>query len=116
MKRQEEQAQLTKAKTELVQKEFQDGLKDYMEQRLFDLIHKLKHVETGKSLTTIELKSLISQKNVIGLSPKYNNTELAILFDYYKQFIEKINELQTFLPTKKNFCSFIGISSSQYDR
>jgi len=86
-----------------------------MEQRLYDLIYKLKHTETGKSLTTIELKSLISQKNVICLSPKYNNTELAILFDYYKQFIEKINEIQTFLPTKKNFCSFAGISSVTYD-
>lgn len=86
-----------------------------MEQRLYDLIYKLKHVETGKNLSIIELKNLISQKNVIGISPKYNNTELAILFDYYKQFIIKINEVQYYLPTKKNFCSFAGISSTTYD-
>lgn len=86
-----------------------------MEQRLFDLIYKLNHVGEGRTLSTIELKSLISQKNIVGVSPKYNNTELAILFDYYKQFIEKINETQRYLPTKKNFCSFAGISSTSYD-
>lgn len=101
---------------ELVQKEYQDNLKDNMEQRLFDLIYELQHVPSGEKLTTIQLRSLISQKNIIGLSPKYSNTELAILFDYYKQFIEKINETQNFLPSKKNFCSFVGISSNQYDR
>lgn len=110
----EKQAQLIKAKAELVKQEYQDNLKEHMEQRLFDLIHKLKHVE--KDLSVIELKSLLSQKNTIGVSPKYNNTELAILFDYYKQFIEKINEVTNLLPTKKNFCSFIGVSSNQYDR
>ncbi len=87
-----------------------------MEQRLYDLIYKLKHVETGKNLSIIELKDLISQKNIIGMSPKYSNTELAIVFDYYKQFITEINKIQYFLPTKKNFCSFAGISSNIYDR
>lgn len=107
------QAQLTNIKAELVKQEYQDNLKEHMEQRLFDLIHKLKQIDG--SLSTIEIKSLISQKNVIGISPKYGNTELAILFDYYKQFIEKINEVQRYLPTKKNFCSFAGISSVTYD-
>lgn len=87
-----------------------------MEQKLFDLIYKLKQSERiNEQLSTIELRSLISQKNTIGASPKYSNTELAILFDYYKQFIEEINKIQKFLPTKKNFCGFAGISSNQYD-
>lgn len=113
MEAKENQMQLAKAKQELVMKEYQDNLKDNMEQRLFDLIHKLKHVD--KSLSIMQLKSMLTQKNTIGISPKYNATELAMVFDYYKQFIEKINEIQTFLPTKKNFCSFIGISSATYD-
>ena len=104
---------MTNAKVELVKKEYQDNLKDHMEQRLFDLVYALKHVD-GK-LTTIELKSLISQKNVIGVSPKYNATELAILFEYYKEFIQEINKTHFYLPTKKNFCSFAGISSATYD-
>lgn len=112
---QEKQKQLTKAKAELVKQEFQDNLKENLEQRLFDLTYKLKHVEKGHEFSTMELKTLLSQKNVIGQSPKYSVSELAILFDYYKQFILKINECQTYLPTKKNFCGFVGISSSQYD-
>lgn len=112
----EKQTQLTTAKAELIKQEFQDNLKENLEQRLFDLIYKLNHVESGKNLSTIEIKTLISQKNSIGISPKYNNTELAILFEYYKKFINQINKFQRYLPTKKNFCSFIGISSSQYDR
>lgn len=115
IEKQDKQKQLAEIKAELVKKEYQDNLKENIEQRLSNLVYKLNHVEEGKSLSIIELKSLLSQKNIVGVSPKYNNTELAILFDYYKQFIEKINEVQTYLPTKKNFCSFAGISSTQYD-
>lgn len=114
-KRKAEQEKLNEIKTELIQKEYQENLRENLEQRLYDLIYKLNHVPAGEKLSMIQLKSLISQKSVIGLSPKYNNTELAILFEYYKQFIEKINEFQNFLPSKKNFCSFIGISSATYD-
>lgn len=77
------------------------------------MIYKLNH--ENESLSIVKLKSLISQKNVIGLSPKYNNTEIAILFDYYKQFIDQINEKQRYIPTKGDFCSFVGISTTQYD-
>lgn len=109
----ENQNKLTNMKSELIKKEYQDNLNDYLEQRLFDLIYKLKHVES--SMSVIEIKSLITQKSIVGLSPKYNNTELAIVFEYYQKFIEKINEVQRFLPTKKNFCGFAGISSKTYD-
>ncbi len=109
----ENQNKLTNMKSELIKKEYQDNLNDYLEQRLFDLIYRLKHVES--SMSVIEIKSLITQKSIVGLSPKYNNTELAIVFEYYQKFIEKINEVQRFLPTKKNFCGFAGISSKTYD-
>ena len=111
-----EQKQLTKMKTELVKKEYQDNLKEILEQKMFDLAYKLKHIEEGKDLSVIELKSLLSQKNVIGLSPKYSTTELAILFDYYKQFIQQINEKTSYIPTKEDFCSFSGISTNVYNR
>ncbi len=97
-----------------MKKEFQDNLKQHMEDRLFDLINKLNHLEGAPSI--IELKTLISEKNLVGLSPKYNNTELAILFNYYKEFIQKINEKTTYLPSKQNFCSFAGISTQTYDK
>lgn len=109
----EKEKQLASVKVELVKKEYQDNLEGKMEEKLNDLIYKLQHTEGGFS--TIELKTLLAQKNVIGLSPKYSNVELSILFDYYRQFIEQINKYQNYLPTKKNFCSFIGISSSTYN-
>ena len=115
MKHKEQQEKLTKAKTELVKKEYQDNLKEIMEQKMFDLAYKLKRMEEGKTLSIIELKSLLSQKSIVGLSPKYNTTELAILFDYYKQFIQQINEKTSYIPTKEDFCSFAGISTNVYN-
>jgi hypothetical protein len=95
-------------------KEYQENLKEHMEDRLFDLINKLKHMEGSPSI--IELKTMISERNIIGNSPKYTNTELAILFDYYKEFIQQINNKTTYLPSKQNFCSFAGISTVTYDK
>lgn len=114
MKEKENKEMLANMKAELVKKEYQDNLKENMEQRLTDLVERLK--KANKSISTIEIKELISQKNTIGMSPKYNTSEIAILFDYYKQFIKEINGVQKYLPTKKDFCSFVGISSNQYDR
>lgn len=85
-----------------------------MEDRLFDLINKLKHLGNNTP-SVIELRTMISEKNLIGISPKYSNTELAILFDYYKQFITQINKYTRYLPTKQNFCSFAGISTQTYN-
>lgn len=107
------QQKLDNAKIKLVEQEYQNNLKEKLEDELYNLINKLKHIDD--SLSTIELRNLLSRKTVIGVPPKYSNTELGILFDYYKQFIEQINKVQTYLPTKKNFCSFAGISSKTYD-
>lgn len=107
------QQKLENAKAKLIEQEYKDNLKEKLEDDLFNLINKLKHIDG--SFSTIELRSLLSRKTVIGVPPKYSNAELGILFDYYKQFIEQINKVQTYLPTKKNFCSFAGISSYTYD-
>ena len=115
MERKEQQEKLTKVKTELVKKEYQDKLKEIMEQKMFDLAYKLKHVEEGENLSIIELKSLLSQKNTIGVSPKYSTTELAILFEYYKKFIQEINKKTSYIPTKEDFCSFAGVSTVTYN-
>lgn len=114
MQQKEEQQQLLNMKSELIEKEYKSNLKEYMEDKLFDLVHKLKHTEKGEEMSVIELKTLLTQKNILGNPIKYTNTELTILFDYYKQFILEINKKQKYLPTIKNFCSFIGISSNQY--
>ncbi len=115
MKQKENENKLLSMKTELVKQEYQNNLKEIMEQKMFDLAYKLKHIEEGKDLSVIELKSLLSQKNTIGISPKYNNTELSILFDYYKQFIQEINKKTSYIPTKEDFCSFAGVSTTTYN-
>ena len=69
----------------------------------------------SNDFSVIELRNLISEKNLIGITPKYSNTELAILFDYYKQFIDAINKHTTYLPTKQNFCSFLQHFDYQMD-
>lgn len=85
-----------------------------MEDRLSDLVYKLKHLENNH-LSLIELRNLISEKSLIGSTPKYSTTELSILFVYYKEFISKINEYTNYLPTKQNFCSFAGISTNTFN-
>ncbi len=112
--RKENQKELIEMKAELVKKEYQDNLKEHLEDKLFDLIEKLKHTEKGEKLSIIELKTMLSQKNANGLSPKYSNAELSILFDYYKQFITEINKVQRYIPSVPNFCGFTGITTTQY--
>lgn len=108
------QQKLDNAKIKLVEQEYQSNLKEKLEMELDSLVNKLNNIDGN--LSTVELRNLLSRKTVIGVTPKYSNAELGILFNYYKQFIEEINKVQTYLPTKKNFCSFAGISSSTYDR
>ena len=114
MERKEQQKELIEMKTELIKKEYQDNLKEHLEDKLFDLIDKLKHTEKGEKLSIVEIKTMLSQKNANGLSPKYSNAELSILVDYYKQFVTQINKVQTFIPSIPNFCGFAGISTNQY--
>lgn len=105
------QEKLKKTAIELIKEEYQTGMKEKLEQGLQQLTERLS--QRGE-LSTIEVRNLLSRKTVIGITPKYSNAELGILFEYYKQYMEAINKKQTFVPTKKNFCSFIGISSAVY--
>lgn len=102
-------------KAELVKQDFQNNLKENLEQRLFDLAYKLNHIENNSTLSIIQIKSMLSAKNAFGISPKYNNTELELLFKYYQEFILKVNEVQTYRPTKQDFCAFAGITTQVYN-
>lgn len=112
-KEKENKEQLRNLKAELIKKEYQDNLKEHLENRLLGLTDKLKDMKGSPSI--IELKTIISEKSLMGATPKYTNTELAILFDYYKEFIQEINKKTKYLPSKQNFCSFAGISTRTYD-
>ncbi|MFQ8989160.1 MAG: hypothetical protein ACLR6T_10835, partial [Intestinibacter sp.] len=75
--------------------------------------YKLSHADG--TLSVIQIKSMLSAKNAFGISPKYNNTELELLFKYYQEFILKVNEIQSYRPTKQDFCAFAGITTQVYN-
>ena len=109
----EEKEKVKEMKAELIKQDFQNNLKENLEQRLFDVAYKLSHADG--TLSVIQIKSMLSAKNAFGISPKYNNTELELLFKYYQEFILKVNEIQTYRPTKQDFCAFAGITTQVYN-
>lgn len=112
----EKQQQLVELKAKLIEEEFKDNFKDYMEQRLFDLKYKLKHLDKENYLSLMEIDSLLRNKSIVGNTTTYSTEELEIAFKYYRDFIIAINkENIDYVPSKKNFSAFIGISSATYD-
>ena len=93
--------------------EYKDNLKNELEQRLNDLSEKIQ--EKNKNLTRLQIDAYLRHRGANGNSPLYSPEELAILLDYYQEMIIKVNEKAYYLPTKKQFCSFCGISSTQYN-
>ena len=65
-----EKQNVSNMKQELIKKEYQDNLTSYLDSKLDEVIEKLQ--KSNKNLSTIELRSLLAQKNTIGVSPKYN--------------------------------------------
>lgn len=104
--------QVKEAKDLIVQ-EYKDNLKNELERRLDLLADKIE--EKGRNITRLQIDSYMRNRNITAVSPKYSPDELAILFNYYQEMIEKINERAYYIPTKKQFCSFCGISSIQYN-
>ena len=107
--------ELRKAEAEMIEKEYKSNLKEYMEQRLYDFKYKLRRsTDDGYGLSVMKIDSLIRGKNLVG-NVSYSTEELAMAFEYYRQFIEEINKVKRYIPSKKNFCAFLSISSSTYD-
>lgn len=109
--------QLTKAEikkaTDLIDEEYRGNLKEYLQEGLDDLAEKLQ--EKNQNLSPVQIYSFFRNKRARGFTPKYSTEELQVAFEYYQQYIEKINEVTVFAPTKKNFCGLLGISSNVYD-
>lgn len=84
-----------------------------MQRGLDELAEKLQ--EKNHNLNPVQIYSFFRNKNARGPIPKYSTEELALAFEYYQLYIEKINEVTVFAPSQKNFCGLLGISSSQYN-
>lgn len=106
--------ELRKLETELIEKEYKEGLKDHLEQQLFDLRYKITHMDKETHLALVEIDRIIRGKTLVGTN-LYSAEELAILFDYYREFISEINKVTRYVPSKKNFCAFAKMSSRTYD-
>lgn len=115
VRQEENKKELRKLESKLIEQEYKDGLKDYLEQRLFDLKYNIKRINPESRLTLVEIDKLIRGKCLIGGTALYSAEELAMLFDYYRDFISEINKVTRYIPSKKNFCGFAKMSSSTYD-
>lgn len=114
VKQESDKKELRRLESKLIEKEYKEGLKDYMEQRLFDFKYALKQIAPDSKLSLIEIDKLIRGKNLIG-TPLYSAEELGMLFEYYRNFVSEINKITRYVPTKKNFCAFASISSATYE-
>lgn len=95
--------------------EYKSNLKPYMEKKRDYILQQV--YEKNKDSVTLPMLMRCFGKdfsNIVG-QPEYSAQELAIVFEYYQECIEKINEIRKFPPTRQNFCSFAGIVSSTYD-
>ena len=84
-----------------------------LENKIQKIAGRLAEVKDGISPT--EIYSIMRNDNFMGAKKKYTPEELGVLFESYTKIIEMINEKQTYPPTIKNFCSYIGISTNTYN-
>ena len=103
-------------KLEVINKEFKNNLAEYMDKRLMEFAQRLQYTEeNANGLSTIEINSIMRAKNNFGTKITYTVEELAVLFEYYIEYMRIINDKIKYPPSKKNFCAFAGISSVTYD-
>lgn len=102
--RKEEQTYMDKFKEELPQ---------YLEQKEAELCEKLSKASNG-NITPMQIQEWIRPNANILILPKYTAEQMLIMFEAFRKMMIKINEKITYAPTKKMFCSFIGISTTTY--
>lgn len=100
--------------TELINQDFRTNLKARLDEQVNELAKRLNELEEGQKLSVTEIKAILSRRKTYGVEATYSPAEIGILFDYYKDLVIKINKHQQFIPTKANFCGFIGITSATY--
>jgi hypothetical protein len=105
--------------TEKVFEETKNNLIPTIQDKVSKITEYLESVEETKGLTTTQLTPLFASRSIddmLTINHKtYTEQELAIAFDEYVKMVAKINQYTKFVPSKKNFCLFLGISSTTYD-
>ena len=52
---------------------------------------------------------------VAGVVPDYSASELSVIFDFFKECIKEMNKSVIIPPTKEQFCSLCGFSTSRFN-
>lgn len=102
----QENKALIKAGKEEIMAEYKANLPTYLDTQLKELCDKLATTEEMKGIPLLEISEMIRAKTPYGQSPKYSASELAIVFDYYRQAMAEINKYAKYIPSKENFCQF----------
>ena len=111
-KRVDEKAKVSMIAQEVFEEE-KKNIPAILESKIQQIAKRMAEVKDGINPT--EIYSIMRNDHNIGVKKKYTSEELEVLFDSYTKIIEMINEKQTYPPTIKNFCSYIGISTNTYN-
>ena len=70
-----------------------------------------------KTLPMIELSDFCFSPfvKVAGVVPDYSASELSVIFDFFKEWIKEMNKSVIISPTKEQFCSLCGFSTSRFN-
>lgn len=104
--RKEEQTYMDKLKKNLPQ---------YLEEKEAELCEKIART-SNSNITPMQIQEWIRPTDNILCLPKYTAEQMQIMFEAFRKMMIKINEKITYAPTKKMFCSFIGISTATYTK
>jgi hypothetical protein len=108
---------IKRAEVEIFKRD-KENLPTILKERLELIEQELESVAEIKGLKASRIYQLIARQTyytsniTIGYSPK----ELFVIFDVYKDVVSKINNYTLFVPSKKNFCAFAGITTATFNK
>lgn len=91
-------------------------LPEILVNKVNNIIEEIANLSTVDGLSETQIFPLISSRSTnFYVSSTYSADELFVLFNEYVRMIAEINKKTIYLPTKKNFCAFAGITSATYN-
>ena len=106
VKQEQDKKELRKLESELIEKKYKEGFKDYMEQRLYDLKYELKHMNPESKLTLVEIDKLIRGK-------QFKGGEFCYMITKDKAGYQKLNENSSMTALIKMYKEYKNISAME---
>lgn len=112
--RSQENAILNKYKENLPQ--FLSDRQEQIKQDVIALAEKVKSDDLKTNLEPVIMQIISKPFRGLGAEPMYTTREIAIMFEYYQDMVTEmtLNNIK-FIPSRQNFCAFIGINSGTFD-